>query len=118
MLVCMNAHRITPLVAAFTLAAVPVALGASPPKGSHGQETDRARVAQVRVQLCGSGATVLTSRSLRVVPKGSHGQETDQPSGTLFTLRQVCAVTPRKVAKATPPRGSHGQETDLPRAHS
>jgi hypothetical protein len=115
MLVLMNAYRITPVVAALTLAAVPVAFGASPPKGSHGQETDRGRVAQVRVQLCGSGAAVLASRSLRIVPKGSHGQETDQPAGTLFTLRQVCAVTHKSIAKATPPRGSHGQETDLPR---
>jgi hypothetical protein len=117
MLVDMNAHRITPLVAALTFAAVPVAFGASPPQGSHGQETDRPGVAHVSSHtLCGSGATVLARRSL--VPRGSHGQETDQPTGTLFTLRLACVVTHRSIVTATPPRGSHGQETDQPRARS
>jgi hypothetical protein len=120
MLVNMNAHRITPLVAALTLAAVPAAFGASPPNGSHGQETDRAKVTQVSTFiLCGSGAVTRTSRSVAVVvPRGSHGQETDQPTGTQFTLRLTCVNAHRSIVKATAPRGSHGQETDQPGARS
>lgn len=120
MLVNMNAHRITPLVAAFTLAAVPVAFGASPPKGSHGQETDHSKVAQVSTfTLCGSGAVARVSHPAAVVvPRGSHGQETDQPTRTQFTLRLTCVTAHRSTVKTTPPRGSHGQETDRPRARS
>ena len=119
MLVTMNAHRITPLVAAFTLAAVPVAFGASPPKGSHGQETDHSKVAQVSTfTLCSSGAVARVGRTAVVVPRGSHGQETDQPTRTQFTLRLTCVTGRRSTVKATPPRGSHGQETDRPRARA
>jgi hypothetical protein len=116
MLVNMNAHRITPLVAALSLAAVPAAFGATPPKGSHGQETDRAKVARVTTfTLCNSGVVVRSSRSVAiVVPRGSHGQETDQPLRTQFTLRLACVAAPRSHVKATAPRGSHGQETDRP----
>jgi hypothetical protein len=119
MLVDMNGHRITPLVAALTLAAVPSAFGATPPKGSHGQETDRARTAQVRVQtLCGSGTIVLSRHSAAViVPRGSHGQETDQPRRTEFALDLKCVDAHRSAVKPTAPRGSHGQETDQHGAH-
>lgn len=121
MLVNMNLYRTTSLVAALTLAAVPAAFGANPPKGSHGQETDRAKVKQVSIfTLCDSGLVARSSRSATVVvPKGSHGQETDQPTRTQFTLRLTCVTgrksTAKSTAKPTAPRGSHGQETDQPR---
>lgn len=117
----MNGRRITSLAAALTLAATPVALGAGPPKGSHGQETDLAATGHVRI-LCDTTRTLRTAQTtVFTVPRGSHGQETDQPVGSRFVIRLACAGRSAVVLAAhsatfqpTPPRGSHGQETDGP----
>jgi hypothetical protein len=124
----MNAQRITSLAAALALAAAPVGLGATVPRGSHGQETDKPGAAQISTHCAGSSTTVfaLTARSAAfVAPRGSHGQETDRPTGSHITLRVACvsrsaavlAAQP-KTFKAPPPKGSHGQETDQPAAQS
>jgi hypothetical protein len=117
----MNGRRITSLAAALTLAATP-ALGAGPPKGSHGQETDLPATGHLSI-LCDTSPTLRTAQATAfTVPRGSHGQETDQPVGSRFVIRLACAGRSAVVLAAhsatfhpTPPRGSHGQETDGPR---
>jgi hypothetical protein len=118
----MNGRRITSLAAALALAATPVALGAGPPRGSHGQETDLPATGRVSI-LCDTGPTLRTAQATTfTVPRGSHGQETDEPLGSRFVIRLACAGRSAIATAAhsatfhpTPPRGSHGQETDGPR---
>jgi hypothetical protein len=120
----MNGRRITSLAAALTLAATPVAFGAGPPKGSHGQETDLPATGHVSI-LCDTGPALRTAQAtVFTVPRGSHGQETDQPVGSRFVIRLACAGRSAIVLAAhsatfhpAAPKGSHGQETDGPRPH-
>jgi hypothetical protein len=79
-----NVRPIGLLAAALALATAPVALAASAPNGSHGQETDQPKGSPVILRAaCNSRSpAVLTARPTTLnatAPKGSHGQETDQP---------------------------------------
>jgi hypothetical protein len=114
-----NVRPITVIAVALALAATPVAFGADPPEGSHGQETDMPRAAHVSLACTDGSRTVV----VLAAPSGSHGQETDQPKRSPVILRAACisrssAVPPTRptTLNATAPKGSHGQETDQPGA--
>jgi hypothetical protein len=114
----MNVRRVGFLAAAVVLTAAPAGFGASPPRGSHGQETDRPVAGSHAVATLAASASGRTARVAHVSPpRGSHGQETDRPTaGTqaVATLAAYAPGRPIRVAFANPPKGSHGQETDRP----
>ena len=114
MLVNMNAHRITPLVAAFTLAAVPVAFGSESPEGKP-WSGDRPLEGRAGQHL----HPVRLRRRRPRQPPGRRRGSPRQPragDGSAHThavhLRLTCVTAHRSTVKTTPPRGSHGQETD------
>jgi len=118
----MNLRRIGLLATALALVAAPAAFGASPPKGSHGQETDRPSAGTPTAAALAVYAPVRRVRvAFATPPRGSHGQETDRPAAAGHAVITLAASGPgraTRVAFANPPRGSHGQETDRPRAAS
>jgi hypothetical protein len=97
----MNVPRIGFLATALALAAAPVAFAASPPKGSHGEETDRpAAGAHAAATLAAYAPGPATRVVFANPPRGSHGQETDRPAAGASARRTLAAFTPAAAGPA------------------